>query len=300
MTPPAPTRNTGAFSLFVIAAALYTAGVILFSIWSYGQQRAYLLEHIDRSLMNATHATEQILGPIYIQCAVETETLYDLGYTANKAELSRFATACNLDAVGAVAIKGGNLWTLVGGIEHDGILPDHKTLFKDPVQSEKLADILHAVAGSPGEKSRIQNLEHEQYGRMRLAIRYQPISADSGYALLVMLDIDYVNDVMRAQLFRTLASGLFLLLMAFPLAALFHRAKVRSTRQVDELNALLRQDVEQRIAREAELEDAIRDLERFNAVSVGRESRIIELKAEVNTLLEQMNRKKRYNVTHVE
>ena len=46
--------------------------------------------------------------------------------------------------------------------------------------------------------------------------------------------------------------------------------------------------------REAELEDAIRDLERFNAITLGREDRIIGLKAEVNTLLEQMKRKKRY------
>jgi hypothetical protein len=300
MTEPSPIQKTRAYSLFAFAAMIYTAGVVAFSVWSYDQHRNLLLAHIDQSLINATHATEQILGDIYIQCAVETESLHELGYAANKKELSQFATACDLDAVGAIAIKGTNLWPLVGGIEHDGIIPSREVLFKDPIQSQKLAEILHTIKDPSSQNYKIQNLEHEKYGLLRLAVRYEGISKDSGYALISMLNIDYINDIMRAQLIQSMVTGLFLLLMAFPLAALFHRAKLRTSRQMDELNALLRKDVEQRKARETELEDAIHDLERFNAVTVGRESRIIELKAEVNTLLEQMDRKKRYNVTHVE
>ena len=300
MTEPTPTQKTRAYSLFAFAAMIYTAGVIAFSVWSYDQHRDFLLSSIDQSLLNATHSTEQILGEIYIQCAVETESLHELGYAANQKELSQFATACDLDAVGAIALKGTNLWTLVGGIEHDGIIPSREVLFKDPVQSEKLVEILYTIKDPATPNYQIQNLLHETYGQLRLAVRYEGISDDSGYALIAMLNIDYINEVMRAQLVQSMATGLFLLIMAFPLAALFHRAKQRTSKQVDELNALLRKDVEQRKAREVELEDAIRDLERFNAVTVGRESRIIELKAEVNTLLEQMNRKKRYTITHVE
>ncbi len=89
----------------------------------------------------------------------------------------------------------------------------------------------------------------------------------------------------------------FLLVMAIPLILLFHRARTYSIHQVEELNAELQRDYEKLKKHEDELEDAIADLERFNAVTTGREERIIELKTEVNTLLEELNRPKRYTST---
>jgi len=51
---------------------------------------------------------------------------------------------------------------------------------------------------------------------------------------------------------------------------------------------------------DAELKDAMDDLKRFNALAAGRETRIIELKTEVNALLAQQDKAKRYNVEYVE
>jgi hypothetical protein len=300
MTQQCPSKKKYAYGLFTVAATIYAAGVIVFSVWSYHQQQATLLAHIDHSMLNATHATEQILGDIFIACAVETETVYDIGYIANKDELGRFASACNFDALGAVAIKGTNLWTLVGGIKPNGIIPESEVRFKDPIQSETVSAILRFVADPETENISVQNIHHESYGLLRIAIRYQSISPDTGYALITMLNIDDIHHAMRAQLNRKIINGLFLLLMAFPLVALYNRARVRSLKKLAELNELLKHDVEQRIEREKDLKDAIHDLERFNAVTVGRETRIIALKAEINTLLEQMKRKKRYNVAHVD
>jgi hypothetical protein len=293
---PLPPEKSRSYGLFVLAALIYTAGVVAFSAWSYYQQRASLLAHIDHSLINATHATEQILGNIFIECAVETETLHELGFAANKAELGRFATACHFDAVGAIAVKGTNRWMLVEGGVHDGIIPVREVLFTDPIQSNHIEQVLRSISTPGNDPLCIQNMHHETYGLLRLAVRYQAISEETGYALAVMLSTDSLQDVLRAEILRKIANGLFLLIMAFPLVALFHRARVRSSKQMAELNTLLYQDLEKQKEREIELKDAIHDLERFNAVAVGRESRIIELKAEINALLKQMNRAIRYNI----
>ena len=146
----------------------------------------------------------------------------------------------------------------------------------------------------------MQSLRHEKYGCLRVAVRYEPIGSQSGYALVVARNIDYMDGLMRSQVFLKLANGVFLLVMAFPLIASYTRARAKSSRELAALNEHLQQDVEMQKKREEELKDAIHDLERFNSVAVGREGRIIELKAEVNTLLEQANRTKRYKGDHIE
>lgn len=76
--------------------------------------------------------------------------------------------------------------------------------------------------------------------------------------------------------------------------ALYRYSQARTVRNIGRLNADLQQDIERQKVRETELQEAIQDLQRFNVLAVGRESRILELKGEVNALLEQMHRQKRY------
>ncbi len=83
--------------------------------------------------------------------------------------------------------------------------------------------------------------------------------------------------------------------MSFILIGLYRRASIQSTHHMEELNAQLKQDFQRLKKHETELEDAIRDLERFNALATGREQRILKLKTEVNTLLQTMNQPKRYD-----
>ena len=94
----------------------------------------------------------------------------------------------------------------------------------------------------------------------------------------------------------------FLALMSIPLMVLYHRARAHSQHEEQKLDAQLQRDNEKLKAHEKELEDAILDLQRFNEVATGRELRILELKNEVNSLLEEMNRPKRYTTatTHEE
>lgn len=288
-----------AYGRFVFAATIYAAGVIAFSTWSYFQHRATLLSQIDQSLVDATYATEQILGSIFIQCVTETDALFKLGYASNKKKLEQFANACNFDILCAATHNQTNVRALIAGIGSTGVESPDDIAYYEKIKPE-LSSIILELASSKNETLRIQNLNFKEAGLLRVAIRYQPTTAHTGYALLVARNIDYVNSLMRAHALRRLALGSFLLLMTVPLIALYTRARQKSLKNLAELNKRLQQDVKNQAKREAELEDAIHDLERFNNVAVGRENRVLELKSEVNTLLEQMNRKKRYNVDHVE
>ncbi len=292
-------RKRKGYGPFVLAASIYTAGVVAFSIWSYFQQRTNLLEQADQSLINATHATEQILGSIFIMCAVEIDTTYDLGYAANQKNLNRFADDCHFDVLGAVGHKGAKIWALIAGGEKNESLPANASRLHNLLHL-KLSSVVRTLANPGNGSTRMQTVEIEEYGELRIAIRYHTISADTGYAILVARSTHDVNQLIHALALRTVAIAIFLYAMAFPLILLYNRVQAKTAQKMAGLNTRLQQDFIKQKEREAELEDAIHDLERFNAVAIGRENRIIELKAEVNTLLEQINRPKRYNIAPVD
>ena len=284
---------------FFLAVVVYIAGVVAFSFWSYRQQRIHLFAEDDQLLINATHATEQILGALFIACAVETETPYEIGYAANQANLNRFANDCQFDLLGALGRKGLKTWTLIAGGKYNQAQTSDTSVLHALLHANLSASV-EALADSGDRSIQMQTLEVGEYGELRIAIRYHAIGTHTGYVILAAHSTREVAQHTDALILRTVAIALFLHIMAFPLIALFNRAHAKTTKETANLNIELQQDVIRKKAREAELEDAILDLERFNAVALGRENRIIELKGEVNTLLEQEDRKKRYAVDHVD
>ncbi len=279
--------------LFVLAAFIYTVGVVSFSGWSYLRQRANLHAQADQSLINATYATEQVLGGIFLECAVETESVHEMGFAASQAKLDTLAGNCRLDALGAVGRKGTETWTLIAGGGHSALIPSEEIQFQAPLPPE-LSTLVLKLAEFGNDYFQLKTLQIGAYEEQRIAVRYHATSAQSGYALVAARSTRNINQLLRALAVRTMLTSIFLYAMAIPLIALYNRTLAKTTRETANLNTRLQQDFAGQKIREAELEDAIHDLERFNAITLGREDRIIGLKAEVNTLLEQMKRKKRY------
>lgn len=115
-------------------------------------------------------------------------------------------------------------------------------------------------------------------------------------AFLVSQKSSVINQELAGQALRTSFAGLGMLALAIPLILIFSQYQRKAAAELSDMNDRLQHDVELQHTREEELKDAISELQRFNAVTAGRESRVIELKAEVNTLLEKLNREKRYNI----
>ena len=114
MTHSAKRKQNGR-GLFAVAAMSYMVGVVVFSIWSYLQERENILSQLDQSLINGTHATEQILGDISIECSVEIGTSQELGGVAKQKKINQFSSDCDFEFVGAIGHKDDRLWGIVGG-----------------------------------------------------------------------------------------------------------------------------------------------------------------------------------------
>lgn len=294
-----PKKQKKQYGPFAFAASAYALGVVAFGSWTILLQRNTQLEHIDASLANGAVAAEQILDCGFIKDAVETCAVNEAAYAVYQTKLKNLATASDFDAVGAVARRGDQVHTIIAGISDHGVMPTNTIHFQDttsPALAALVQQLVHSGRGKVHTELQLQ----KNYGRHRLHASYHALSTDNGYATVVVKNIDSVNALLRTNAVSKGTASIFLLMLAVPLVVLYSRAQDRAAQQMAKLNARLQEDVEDQKEREDELKDAIRDLERFNAVTVGRENRIIELKAEVNTLLEQMNRKKRYNVDHVE
>jgi hypothetical protein len=262
-------------------------------------QRTNLLAQIDQSLIHATYAAEQILGTIFIECAVATGNPFEVGLAANRKSLNQFARDCRFDLIGAVACKEGRLWRVIDGSSHQSRIPPDSA-HADELLQQGLTPLVLPLVANGRDAIRLQTLALDSRGEFRVALRYHPVTDETGYALVVAQSTEQLSSLLKALAIRAVGIGLFLYAMAFPLILLYNLARTRAQRETAALHERLQQDFSKLKERESDLEDAIHDLERFNAVAIGRESRIIELKAEVNTLLAKMDQQKRYNIDNTE
>ncbi len=145
-----------------------------------------------------------------------------------------------------------------------------------------------------GHSSTIPGTRHP-YHRFGVAVTIYVMGAVglSAWAVFARQGQDAVNS--SYAVIENLRNG-FLLAMGATLILLYRRARRQSALQAQALQAKHSADFEKIRKHELELEDAIRDLERFNALATGREERIIELKTEVNELLQEMNQPERYSL----
>lgn len=291
-------KKTG-HGLFTLAVVAYTAGVVALSMWSYTKQRNQILTQFDQSLIDATYATEQILGYIFIAGTVDTDTAHEFDDAEYRIHLSRYAEECRFDMVAALSSEERKIRQLVScGRENSGISINDDS-FSDLLLAN-LSSLIRQLRPAGDGATGMRTVDTDAGRQLRIALLYRSVSADSGYAFLAARSTDELNSPITALAIRSAGTGVFLFILAFPLIVLFNFARGRCSRETNVLVQRMHQDSVKLHKRENELKDAIRDLERFNTVTLGRESRIIELKAEVNTLLEQMNQQKRYNVDHMD
>ncbi len=270
------------YGSFAIAAMAYVAGVAAFSAWFYLQNRSSLLERDDRVLKDAVFSVREMIDPKRLATSAEHENTTNSPNAEIRNKLARYAKNCRLAAVGATASDGAETFSLVVG--------------GAPSLPASVGALGLDLAESTGGGLATLSLDDPKLGRIRVAALYLDEGAGAGVVYLAAMKTDHESGLLREQAIRAYVAGAFLLVMVVPLITLYNRAQKRAAKNLSEMNARLRKDVGQQRRREEELKDAIHDLERFNAVSAGRESRVIELKKEVNVLLEQLKRTKRYNI----
>ena len=281
---------------FAIAAAIYAAGVVAFTLWTYYTHRTTLLDHFDTSLKNAAYAAREIVGDDYAEDLLLVGSTNSPAYATCQKQLGRFAHNCRLSAVGAAARKGSQAFSLVAGSGGGGAIPVDDIKLGAPLPGTMAAMVLDIASATDTPGVAFVTTDHPAYGALRVAAIYRGKPDGTGLAFIVAKEMGSLHARLKKQAIDEIASGALLLLLAIPLVVLYNSAQRRASMKLAELNKRLEQDVESQKSYAEELKDAIRDLERFNAVTTGREMRIIELKGEVNELCGQLNRTKRYNI----
>lgn len=280
------------YGAFILAAAVYLAGVVSFSFWSYSFHHRSLLTHENQTLLNATISASEIH---HLKSASKNDKA---SYVVEKSALRRIATQGNLFDLGIIHVKQKSLHVLIAeSCVEDPLV--QKLREDQPVYSALNQAILQLV-GEANTQPIIKTIQHPVEGEFRYVLFYKPTAVNDGFVYFSSRKNGYVEDQLNHQLFRIAVAGSIMLLLVILLVIIFRRTQRFATRDVVQMNQRLKAEIDLQKSKEAELKDAINDLERFNAVSAGRETRIIELKAEVNELLQQLNRSKRYNIDKID
>jgi hypothetical protein len=274
------------YGLFILAVSIYLAGGLFFALWSYRAHRTTLLEYTDESLLRSATVLQKTFE---MGTAISGFTDTD----AYRAQLMPLASHGLSSTLNIIKVDKNRCTVLIS-------VSDELDHFLEMVENSPppaaLQEILIAMADGGTNTSRMLTTENRPTGTLRYAILYIAEGPRKGTAYLVARDNHFLEQQLAHEALHLAAVGLGMLILAIPLLLLFSQSRKNTAAKLSRMNTQLQLDVEIQKNREAELKDAIIDLERFNAVTAGRESRIIELKSEVNELLRQQNKSTRYNI----
>lgn len=279
------------YGSFALAAAAYAAGVLIFSAWSYTAHRGELLGFMDKSLLDTAFSVREIVAP-EMNCCLHPENpealTEQLRRTAQRGQFAGIGTAVIRDAHTDLLFAGPEAENAGNGLAY-------------PELEHSLEQELIKLAGNCRDDALLFTLKCPRQGPIRAAAVFTAgKEPGNGAVYLALQHSSVIEQELADQMLRLTAAGAGLLILAVPLIILFSRSQKETASNLAEMNEHLQHDMELQKSREQELKDAISDLERFSSVAAGRESRIIELKSEVNELLEELSRDKRYNIDKID
>ncbi|MDF7806865.1 hypothetical protein P4E94_05395 [Pontiellaceae bacterium B12219] len=289
MTEPKKTSSRRRHGLFIFAVAIYASGGLLFSLLSYCSHKTVLTNQADETLLETVRALQETYE-------METATTDASDVEAYRQRLMPLRHGLS-GALSIVEVTP-NRCTVQVSVSNE--LNSFMEILENSPPPEDLQTVLLAMADEKQDATRLFTTTPQPFGTIRYAILYRAAGPLKGTAFLASDDGRLLEQQLDEEARRLTIGGFSMLVLAIPLILLVGQSKKRSSATLSKMNALLQRDMETQKIREEELKDAIADLERFNTVTTGRESRIIELKAEVNEQLRLQNKTPRYNIDKID
>ncbi len=284
------------YGTFAFAAGVYVAGVLLVSIWSYASHRSELLSSVDQSLLNAAFSNREVNRQTVLECMKTHNGEEQNCEPKLEKSLQRLARHGRFSGIGAALIHDGHTdLVLARPLQQPAELD-----LAQPDLQNRLKQALLDRSYEGDDDALIFTLKSRTSGYIRVGAIIDTEQPGEGSAYVAVLHSSIIQKELTNQMLRFAAVGLTVLVLAIPLILLYSRAQKDMSRSLSYANEQLQRDNAEQKTREKELKEAIGELERFSAVTTGRELRIIELKSEVNTLLEELNRAKRYNIDKID
>jgi|GEM_PF-6097144 len=277
---------------FVVAILIYALGIFLFSSWSYRRQAAFLQTRFDDNVANATYACREIIGTGRARQHIHNGETNAPVYLQHQERFDRFSEKSGLELLAVATSSPSNAYYLIASEPGKSI----KTI----QYGMPLPDYLIKIMGDPGDTNAAPggsaSVAYCDQGNRRMALLRIQDDTEPDFLFVAAANYAALDSHLSRLAAKKTMEATFLLLMAIPLILFHNKTQHQVRQQLETLNEQLKKEIQNQADREDELRDAIVDLERFNALSVGRESRIIELKGEINELLEKLGEKKRYNI----
>lgn len=260
-----------------LAVVFYITGVITLISWTYVRQHREHALLQKAELTGTTVALYELLKDDAQKLLVDGTEMTSL-LAERRSQLDHIAKEGKLALLGMVQSDHANRHILV-----------QSSTTSDPIDLSLLITMANQLtADTPPQTA---TLNHPQLGSLHIGFVR---SREPDVLYFSALDASHCHP--PAEILFAILTASLLIALALPLAIISRSTERQLKLETVALNDRLKQDVKLQKSREKELKDAISDLERFNMVSSGRESRIIELKQEVNELLQKQEEEKRYNI----
>lgn len=285
------------YKSFRHTVAFCVIGLLAISAISYYVANQMLLKNRDHALENAVFAIQEIIVDDHAAARVLSGSTNAPAYLSYKEKLSRFLSQSREISIAGVALyKSGN----------EVIFLAAETNAPGYMLAENLRAALEALPAEEQQQPRkepasgtqpgIFHLDFSTAGKMHAAVSF--VHMESGNTLIYYAGqpAEAFQSRQYAYLLLESAHALFSII-AIVLSIVFYTEATKAKHEgLNARNKELQEELHLLQAKEKKLRDIIRDNERFNTLTLRREERVIQLKAEVNQLLAQMQREKRYNV----
>jgi len=285
------------YTFFRLAVGVCLAGVLTISVLSYYIANKNLHKNIQHALEDAVIAMQELTIDSDAVLQILSGSTNAPDYLDYKERLERFlARSQDVSVVGiAMRTAGGEPFFLAA--EKDS--PNHNP-------PEYLREILLSLTEDGRQHPRkefggaahpeLLHLDFTAGGKVHASASCVPLENGATLVYYAVQMLDSLQSQRYAHLLLEGTQALFCIL-AVTLAVVFYAMATKATvSELNSRNTKLEEELQLQKTKEQKLREIIHDSERFNALTLRREERIIQLKSEVNELLARMQQEKRYNV----
>jgi hypothetical protein len=285
------------YKSFRLTVAICLIGVLTISALSYYIENQTLHKNMDRALEDAVFAVQEIVIDDNAAVRVLSGSTNAPAYLFYLEKLGRFLSRSRDVSFAGIATQksSGETFFLSSGMDSSNHeLPEN---IRSAVLSLPEAQQEEPQGGPEGNSHAvIRHLYLPDTGKIHVVASFVRTETGSTLIYYAGQQLDSLVSQQYAHLLLEGAKALFSIIAIILSIVLYTAATKETLHGLNARNKKLEEDLQLLQGTEKKLREVIRDNERFNALTFGREERIIRLKSEVNQLLAQMQREKRYNV----
>ncbi len=222
------TRKKG-WSIFA-SLALYVVFVGLYAIWSNNETKGELYREIDQRLTIAATGLKYLLADDFHDRALDAESIAKNEEMKNRAAVSRFNDAAGFKYLYTLVHKDGRFFFSAPTVTEEEARERERWYFY-PYE-----DVPEGFVRAYKEKTTVFIEYTDQWGTFRSIAKPETSPGGRLYLACADYDISYVQGILRANMYRSLAVALAFLLVSAPFILSFRSMYRSFTKELEAVN----------------------------------------------------------------